>query len=85
MTTINIRIEEKTKKAASKVFKEAGIDLSAGVRFFLTRVAAEKEFHLISPKKAKALRAKWDKETAEALRSGKRYTSGAEVLADLLK
>jgi len=34
-TTINIRIDKKTKTAAEKTFSEMGLDISAGIKLFL--------------------------------------------------
>ncbi len=39
MTTLQIRIDPKTKKAAAKVFKDLGIDMSSGIKLYLTQVA----------------------------------------------
>lgn len=39
MTTIQIRIDEKTKKKARKVFEERGLDLSSGIKIYLASVA----------------------------------------------
>ena len=42
MTTIQIRIDEKTKKGSQKIFEELGLDMSAGVKLYLKRVIAQK-------------------------------------------
>ena len=39
MSTIQIRIDPKTKKAANRVFKNLGIDMSSGIKLYLTQVA----------------------------------------------
>lgn len=85
MTTVNVRVEAKTKKAASKVLKSIGLDLSAGVKIFLTQVAIDKGLPFRPTKNPAAIRAKWDREVEEALRTGKRYKSGRELLDDILK
>ncbi len=41
-TTLQVRIDTKTKNAAQKVFKEMGIDLSSGVKLFLNEVLRTK-------------------------------------------
>ena len=83
MTTINVRIEEKTKKAAQKVLADVGIDLSTGVKIFLQQVVTENGLPFTPTKNAKALRAKWDKESAWALKHAKRYTDTKELFKDL--
>ena len=41
MTTLSIRIEEKTKREARKTLKALGLDLSSAVNMFLNQVAVE--------------------------------------------
>ena len=84
MTTINVRIEEKTKKAASKALAGMGLDLSTGVKLFLHQVVTEQGLPFTPTKNPAALRAKWDKEVAYARKHGKRYDSAEELLKDLL-
>ncbi|MCC6323205.1 type II toxin-antitoxin system RelB/DinJ family antitoxin [Candidatus Nomurabacteria bacterium] len=83
--TVQIRIDQKTKLAAQKAFKSMGMDMSSGVKMFLTQVVKDQCFPFIpSTKKTIALRKKWDKEVAEALKNGKRYTSTKEMMDDIL-
>ncbi|MEI7741417.1 MAG: type II toxin-antitoxin system RelB/DinJ family antitoxin [bacterium] len=42
MTTIQIRIDEKTKKQSQKVFEALGLDMSSGVKLYLQRVIKQK-------------------------------------------
>ena len=39
MTTIQVRIDEKTKQSARRVFEEIGLDMSAGIMVYLKQVA----------------------------------------------
>lgn len=41
-TTIQVRVSKKTKAAAQKVFADMGIDLSSGVKLYLTQVVRNK-------------------------------------------
>lgn len=41
MTTIQIRIDEKTKRKAKKVFHKMGLDVSSGIKLYLAQVARE--------------------------------------------
>lgn len=75
MTTLNIRIEEKTKKAASKVLRDVGLDLSSGVKIFLHQVALEKGLPFTPTKNMAAIAAKWDTEVADALKRGKTHSA----------
>ena len=58
MTTVQIRIEEKTKKAAQKALAGIGLDLSTGVKIFLNQVVTEKGLPFTPTKNPAALRAK---------------------------
>lgn len=83
--TVQIRIDQKTKLAAQKAFKSMGMDMSSGVKMFLTQVVKDQCFPFVpSTKKTIALRKKWDKEVADALKNGKRYASAKEMHEDIL-
>jgi DNA-damage-inducible protein J len=84
MATLNIRIEEKTKEKARKALSEVGLDLSSGIKLFLHQVVVDKGLPFRPTKDPAVLRAKWDMEAKEALKSGKRYGSGKETLRDIL-
>jgi DNA-damage-inducible protein J len=85
-TTIQIRIEESLKEKASKAFKEMGLDLSSGIKLFLTEVATSETIPFFpSTSKGKRLLHYDKKEIAEAKKSGKRFTSGKDLVDDILK
>ena len=42
MTTIQIRIDEKTKQGARKAFDKMGLDITSGIKLYLARVAQDK-------------------------------------------
>ncbi len=84
MTQINVRIEAKTKREASKALADIGLDLSTGVKLFLHQVVTEKGLPFTPTKNPAALRAKWDREIAESRKRGKFYTSAQEMLEDVL-
>jgi len=75
MTTLNVRIEAKTKAAASKALAGMGLDLSTGVKIFLHQVVTEQGMPFTPTKNPAALRAKWNAEVAEALKRGKSYSA----------
>ncbi len=84
--TVQIRIDEKTKLAAQKTFKSMGMDMSSGVKIFLTQVVKDQCFPFVpNTKKNIAMRKMMDKEVAEALKNGKRYTSTKKMLDDIMK
>ena len=43
MSTIQVRIDEKVKQSATKVFDKMGIDMSTGVKIFLTQVVLRRK------------------------------------------
>ena len=42
MTTIQIRIDEKTKKSSAKILDEIGVDMSAAIKMFLKQIVLQK-------------------------------------------
>lgn len=84
MTTLNIRIEENIKAKANKTLSSLGLDMSTAVKLFLNQVVIENGLPFTPTRNASAIRARWDKEIAHAIKYGKVYKSGKEVLADLL-
>ena len=84
MTTLSIRIDEKTKSHAFKVLKSIGFDMSSAVKVFLTQVVIEKGLPFTPTRNPKEIRAKWDREVAKAMKSGKSFKTAEEALADFL-
>jgi addiction module RelB/DinJ family antitoxin len=60
-----------------------GLDMSTGVKIFLSQVIAEEGLPFTPTKNLTAIKARWDKQTAYAIKHGKTYKTGKEVLADL--
>ena len=90
MTTLSIRIEEKTKKEAKKTLKALGLDLSSAVNMFLNQVVIEqgipfKPSRVSTKEEREKIRKEWDKEVAFALKYGKRYSDAESMFADILK
>lgn len=84
MTQINVRVEEKTKKAASKMLADIGLDMSSAVNLFLKQVIVDQGLPFTPSKKdPKKLRAQWDREVAWARKHGKRYATAEELFKDL--
>jgi|WetSurMetagenome_2_1015567.scaffolds.fasta_scaffold902203_2 addiction module RelB/DinJ family antitoxin len=44
MTTIQIRIDEKTKDEAGKIFNNLGIDMTTAIKLFLRQISIKKAF-----------------------------------------
>jgi DNA-damage-inducible protein J len=84
MTTLNVRIEEKTKAQAAKVLGKMGLDMSSAVKLFLHQVVKEDGLPFTPTNKAKIIRARWDKEVADTLKNGKGYKTAKEIHRDIL-
>lgn len=84
-TTMQIRIDAPTKAKAQKAFKSMGIDMSSGVKMFLSQVAKDQCMPFVpSTTKTRAIRKKWDKEVAWAIKHGKIYSTAEEMHKDIL-
>lgn len=42
MTTIQVRIDEKTKNSSAKILDEIGLDMSAAIKMFLKQIVVRK-------------------------------------------
>lgn len=84
MTTLNIRIEESTKNKANKTLSSLGLDMSTAVKMFLNQVITENGLPFTPTKNVAFLKDRWDKQSAYALKYGKGYKTGKDVLVDLL-
>lgn len=86
-TTLQIRIDKKTKNKAQKTFRAMGLDMSSGVKLYLTQVVREQTipFPITSanywpaPKKQQLI-----KEAKEALKSGRVFRTAKELHNDIL-
>ena len=85
-TTIQLRIDNKTKKEAQKTLNEMGLDISSAIKLFLKNVVITKKIPFevrtvngFTPEyEAELLR-----EEADALKNGKRFSSVEELMKDL--
>lgn len=80
--TIQIRLDPKDKKAASKVFKDVGLDISTGIKLYLKKVIEEEGVPFPVSKKrylGYASREEYEKDIAWVLKHGKSYRSGKEL------
>jgi DNA-damage-inducible protein J len=86
-TTLQVRIDAKTKARARKAFESMGLDLSSGVKLFLTQVSntGEIPFRIFSadnlPERTKR---RLVRESDYALKHGKTYSSAKELHDDIL-
>lgn len=81
-TVINIRTDKNIRNEAKKVFSKMGLSTSAGINMFLRQVVAEKGLPFTPTSDPKKIRARWDAQTAKALKA-KKYPNAASALRDL--
>lgn len=84
MTTLNIRIDKKTKKTAGKTLSKLGLDMSTAVKIFLHQVVSENGLPFTPTKNPSLIRAKWDKEIKSA-KKGRSYKSSKEAIIAALR
>ncbi len=87
-TTLQTRIDAKLKKDAKKALEAMGLDLSSGVKLFLTQVVRTQSipFELFTADNLpESKKRQLVKEAKYALKHGKRYSSAEELHADILK
>lgn len=83
MSTLNVRVNKKTKEAAGKVLADIGLDLSSGVKVFLQQVITENGLPFRPTKNLNKLRKEIDAEVEDALENGTRYSNTEELLSNL--
>ncbi len=88
MTTIQVRIDAKTKAKAKKIFAEMGLDISSGIKVYLNRVVQDKTIpFVVRTENGYTLEQEQQmiKETQLAVRHGKRFSSANEAMKYLMK
>lgn len=87
-TTIQLRIDTKTKKAAQRKFQMLGLDLSSGVKLMLQHALDDDTFAFTPTTRKWTDLRHWrlyEKEIAWERKHGKRYATVKEAHADILK
>jgi addiction module RelB/DinJ family antitoxin len=86
-STLSIRIDKKLKDNAGKTLREMGLDISSGVKMFLSQVVntrsipfEPKMHYVMTPEQEKWVR----KQVVEAKKS-KGYTNVKDLFDDILK
>ncbi|HEC32744.1 MAG TPA: type II toxin-antitoxin system RelB/DinJ family antitoxin [Candidatus Kaiserbacteria bacterium] len=87
-TTLQVRIDRKTKNKAQKVFKDMGIDMSSGIKLFLSRVINTESIPFIPVTKNGFTKKEEEtvlKEIIMAKKTGRAYSSVSKAFEDVLK
>lgn len=85
-STIQLRIDAKTKKQAQKTLEEIGLDFSSAIKLFLKNVIITESLPFEIRTKngfTRAKEAEMIKETEWAVKHGKRFNSVEELMKDL--
>ena len=86
-TTLQVRIDKKTKEKARKAFRASGIDLSSGLRLFLTHIGRTghvPQDMFTYDNVPDSFKKKLVREAAYALKHGKRYTDVRAMHREIL-
>jgi addiction module RelB/DinJ family antitoxin len=87
-TSIQLRIDAKTKREATKVFEDLGMDISTGLKIYLRQVIREKSIPFRPGRTVNGFTPEYEqellKEEAWALENTKPYTSVKALLDDIL-
>ncbi len=88
MTTLQVRIDEKTKKSAQQILQKLGMDLSTAINIYLVQIIEQHgiPFPILTENgMTQAEEQKILKEIAWAKKNGKRYSSTKEMFKDILR
>ena len=88
MTTIQVRIDESTKKKAKKVFGNMGLDISTGIKVYLNRVIKDKSIPFVVRTEngyTPAQESQMIRETEWVKKHGKKYTSVDALMRDVFR
>lgn len=86
-TTIQLRVDRKTKQQAKKTLDEIGLDFSSAIKLFLKSVITTESIPFdIRTKNGFTLKQEQEilKETEGVLKNGKRYSNAKELHKDLI-
>lgn len=86
-TTVQLRIDSATKMQAQKILEKLGLDLSSGIKMFLTQVVRTKSIPFVArtvngytPAREREIL----KDIAWTKKHGKRYATPKQMLDDIL-
>lgn len=87
-TTLQTRVDAKLKRDAMKTFEAMGLDMSTGIKMFLTQVVrtnsipfAIESANMLPHKEKRSL----VRETASVLKGGKGYASASSLHRDIVR
>jgi DNA-damage-inducible protein J len=88
MSTINVRIDAKTKNKTQKILREMGLDLSSAIKIFLNKIIITKSIPF-EIRTVNGFTPEFEQELLEASRDALTYSKGydtpEELHAEILK
>jgi DNA-damage-inducible protein J len=85
-TTIQLRIDKKTKNQAQAIFKKLGMDLTSGMKLFLTQVIRTKSIPFVA-RTENGFTPEYEQELLETIAdakiNGKRFKTVEAMMKDL--
>ncbi|MDP3962291.1 MAG: type II toxin-antitoxin system RelB/DinJ family antitoxin [bacterium] len=85
-TTIQLRIDKKTKENAQDIFKKLGMDMSSAMKLFLSQVIRTKSIPFVA-RTENGFTPEYEQfileQSADALKNGRRFKTVKEVMDDL--
>jgi len=88
-TTLQIRIDEKTKKEAKKIFEGIGLDMSSAIKLFLKQTVNAKSFPITKMKDENGFSLEYALQLKKELdnfdKNKKSFSSGEEVINHFIK
>ncbi len=82
MSTLSIRIEDKTKAEASKTLARLGLDMSSAIKLFLYQVVKEDGLPFTPTNNLAIIKARFDTQVLEA-KKNRGFKTAKEALDDL--
>ena len=83
-TTVQIRIDKKTKDKAAKVLAGMGMTMSSAIQLYFNQIIKEDALPFRPGRTEKEIADAWKAEAKESLKNGKRYTSTKEMFDDIM-
>ncbi len=82
MSTINVRIDAKTKNKTQKILREMGLDLSSAIKIFLNKIIITKSIPF-EIRTINGFTPEFEQELLEASRDALKYSKGYDTAEEL--
>lgn len=83
-TTVQIRIDKKTKDKTAKILAGMGMTMSSAIQLYFSQIIKEEALPFHPGRTDKEIAAEWRAGAKEALKNGKSYVSTKEMIDDIM-